>query len=409
MTTTDRLICVECGAGSPEGPLCSQCGKPLQVDADKLPDLLAQRLLRNGFVAAPQLAEAFERTIPDFRSLLLFPDPFAPPRTIRTLYMTVIVRCGVQNTDTLSALATSIRANGAALLPGLPRSSVVQITVCLVYSDSLSPEFVRAHRLARRERRTRVQRPGMRIGSLLLMALIPIDSTRGQAHFARRYVEPDRQVRAALKQLHGVTRPKTNPSFIGQYLRLVFTKPLEGLRHYLATYSLLDQTDMLAYQITSGRLQTKELFAAIGVSAVVAGLAAELFGLDLDLVNLGNSILDQIVGGLIVMTVFLVSAGLTHLPLRLVGGRASFRHTFVATTFVSAVGYPVLVAFVGGMVLLGMPEQEAWDSVQYVAGGLAVWVLAPVHGLSVMRTLLSLFLLPAAALLLIIAIGEALF
>jgi hypothetical protein len=370
--------------------------------------------LRAGFVEVTrarsqnllQFRELFDRIIPGLRSLLVFPDPFAPPRTIQTLYVAAIVPWGLERVDMLGSLARTVLADLAPLVPSLPREAVIQIRIYLVYGESLSRDDVRGQRLRRKEasRRVRIPGVGMLFGTSMRVGLIPVDSSRGKAYFTKRNVEPDRQVKAALKQLQGAKLSKPSRSLVSQYVRHVLTKPLEGLRTYIDTVSLLEQPDVLAYQITSGGLQLKELLTAIGISSVVAGLAAELLGLDLGELNLGNSILDQIVKALIVMLIFLLSAGLTHVPLRLAGGQGSFRSTFIATTFLSAVAYPIVVVIVGMMMLLGISEEDAWHAGQYGAGGIGVWVLSPVHGLSLGRTLVFLFVIPAVVVLLLILI-----
>lgn len=420
MSTSDYLVCPECGASNAEGPLCSRCGKSIAISADQFPKLLRQRLLGAGFIplvptqsdseSLAPLAELFEETAhPLYDSLMMFPNLLLPPQSIIKLDVAAIVKGSDDTAGELQTLAGNILTQASSFLQRLSRPRIlrVQIQVYVVYPEALTPEHVRAHRLHRRERATRVRRKGLSFGTGVAVTFIPIDCERGKAHFASRYLEPDRQARAALRQLQELNRTKAEQPFFKKYVRLIVTKPLEGLQTYLKNVGLAGEPDMLAHQITSGSLNAKELFRAVGVSALIAGLVAYILRLDLGGVNFGIGLLNKVVDGLITMIVFLVSAAFTHLPLRLAGGRAPFRSTFLATTFISAAFYPLLVGVVGVMVILGAAEHEAWLRVQAGTTGIMVLVLGAVHGLSWKRTLLALTL-PLIALAVIVIVIVAL-
>lgn len=419
MATAEYLICPDCGARNAEGPLCSRCGSSIMVAAEQLPRLLIRRLLWAGFAAVPAVGSTHDLASligafqgagkPDCQEVLAFPDLRSPPQSIYRLYMAAIACATDGATRGLQSLAHNLLSRASRALDHIEAPHILGLHVLayIVYTGGLSPEAVRAHRLPLRARSTRVRRKWFPFRTRLVVTLIPIDAKTGKAHFTTRYREPDRQVTGGLRQLRRQQAPPR--PLLKNYARLIVKKPVESFLSYIESLSLAGEPDVLAYRITSGRLRAKELFATVAASAVVAGLGAQVLGVDIGALDLGIGFLSKIVDGLILMSAYLASAGLLHLPLHVAGGRAPFRSTFLATTFLSAVTYPVLVGWVGVLRILGATpgdQNQAFVSGQWATIGLAVFVMSAAHGLSWKRTsLVLLVVLPIALTLIALVLG----
>lgn len=208
-----------------------------------------------------------------------------------------------------------------------------------------------------------------------------------------------------MRQFKDPRKQSPAQSMVREYGRLVLTKPLEGLQAYAERMRLPDEPEVLAHQITTGALNVKEAFGMVGLSAAVAALVAQPLGIDLGGFKTGFGLLDKVLDGLLVMIVYLFTAALAHAPLRLAGGRATFRSTFVANTYFSAVFYPVLVAWIGVLKLLGESEEEAWRLALVGALPASAWVLGAVHTISWKRAVVALGIFQLALLLLIALIA----
>lgn len=400
-TTSQPLLCPACGSGNTSGPLCSACGKPLRVHASKLVLLMEKRLALEGFQPTSSsgndklgasLRSAFAGHEGLDLSALLFLPMLSSERPVTTLNIAAIVTATPAVVKDLPTLAKDLLRTSQSFFSQdeSPRPMSMALRVYVVYPKGITAQAMAEHSLPRRSRGARLKRGPLSLSVVRIM-FAPIDAETGTTRHLDRYRTSDRAVLSAVKQL---SQPQegsdAGQAFFPRLFQLLVLKPLATMSLYRSFLSLVGEPEVLAYQIRARHITAGDLSKAIAVSAVFAALIAQLFRLDLGGVEVGMGMLNTVLDGLILMLLYLAAAVITHWPLRLAGGKGSFRDTFVANTFVGAVAYPLMVLLVGGMVLMGASEAEAWRNSQVGTGAIAVTVLAPVHGISWRRTLLVL-------------------
>lgn len=193
----------------------------------------------------------------------------------------------------------------------------------------------------------RLKRSGYWFSSVTV-ALKPIDGNTGQWRYLSSLSTADRAVRSAARQRAQTEQPDdAKPKFFQAMFGLVVLKPLSLLRDYVHLLALASEYEILALKIRTDRLNASDLAKAAVLSAAVAAIIAQ--GLDVDTgdIRVGFGLLDSMLNGLLLMFIYLLAAAIIHWPLRLAGGKASFRNTFTANAFISAASYPLLVLIAG--------------------------------------------------------------
>lgn len=396
------LLCLSCGLENASGPFCCNCRNPLQIEAGLLPELVQERLRLEGFKVASSLQNAqlesdLSKAFPESDELKLSQVLTLPELTSeRTVTMTiaVVVRASIEAIASLHELSEIMLGTIQSFIVSTnAQIGSVFINVYMIYTEGISLSYMKKHRLPLRLRRRRLKK-GSFLWSMALIALKPIDGTTGQWRYLNRFVTDDLAVRSAARQRAQVENSdETKQIFFKYVFGYLVLKFFGQIIDYLRLLSLLGEHEILALKIRNDQLTAGDLTKAVALSAVVAAVFTNLLNVKTGTIETGLEFdfLNSVLNGIFIMLVYLLAAALIHWPLRLAGGKASFRNTFTANTLVSATCYPIVALFVGILIHFGVDEVDAWTNSQISTAGISLLVLAPTHEIKWSRAFVALF------------------
>lgn len=405
MSNPGSYLCLSCGEYTLTGSFCKGCGASLSASFDGLGNLITKRLAEHGFESTSEvfkngkrlipIAKALEDSLaPKFERILMSPGTSGSDKYTYALYIVGLIYGDRLEPEEINALAVQTFDK----IKEVQKSSdgfkvqTIHFRIYIIYKDGCSPDKAREHKLPRRKRVSRIPNMGL--------ILLPVNYETGKIYGGSRFIESDIEVRLAIEQTGVISDRDDKKSFYASLSKLVFEKPIRMLMEYWHNFSLVSQPPILAHRIATNKLSPRDLFGIITGSTVLANILGKFFiylGVKPSEILFGLPVIDGILNSLIFIVAYMFSAFIYHYPLKWAGGTATYRSTFIATGYVGAVVEPIIVFLAGVMVLLGIPEKEAWIKAAYPAFGVTLPIFAALHNLSMKRIVLLIILLSIAA------------
>lgn len=410
MPMQNTFFCLNCDELTVAGAFCKNCGNTLSVSADDFSKLIIRRLVSEGFSSTTAVFQGGEKLQPiaialkdqiekNYESVLMFPATSGGSNSVHTLNIVGILYADGQKPSEINEIAILTYDVVRDTVKNFEGFKILAtfIRVYVIYKGGCSLETVQSHKLPWKKRKA--IKPNVQLN------VIPIDCEQKKTYGGSKFIEPDMNVELSLKQVGKITGPSKKSSFYFNLTKLIFEKPFQIFVDYMRSMALVGNPPILAYRIATNKLSAKDLFGIFGISAFLAAIIANVFHINMGGFKLGFSLIDSILDNILIIVTYMFSAFIYHLPLRLAGGTATFRSTFIATGYTGAVAQPLGLLFVGVMTSLGVPAEEAWRSAPIGSLVIMLPVFSALHQLSLNRILfLLVFLWPLAIMTVVFAI-----
>jgi hypothetical protein len=405
MSEESLKLCINCSTINDSGKFCFNCGKPLSIATAQLDELLLKRLSLEGFTSLDDLlhdnAKLSELALiikkeaaNPYNALLISASGDLEQNALYALYVVGIVHAGKQSVDEINDLAikTSDMIKAGKKKVDL-KVSLILFRFYVIYEDGCPPETIRGHKFAWYKRIS--FKTGVR------PKIVVVNCETKKVYGADRYFEPDHQVKLATAQLEQSEQQDKEPSFYRKFARLMLDEPIQKLSEYMEGLALIGAPPIIAHRITSNKLAPKDLAGMMGISAFLSAIIAGLFHIEIDAFNTGYSLLDDFLENFLIISTSMVWAFFVYWPLKVAKGKADFKSTFIASAYIGAVSQPMILLFVGMLLVFGVSSDEAWKAAPAGSLTVAVPVFSALHRVSVSRVMVSLSLFLPLAILVI--------
>lgn len=394
----DSYLCLHCVQITHAGAYCSSCGGGLPIATEDLAQLITKRLAFDGFQRTSKVAQDGDdntcnasnlenQLSQQFQNLLANPPISEGSRTVKLHHFAAIIN-GEEFTpseiETLVAETFEI-IKKSQKEHSLFAKKVIRFRLYVIYENGCSSEIVRGHKLSLRKKRSLPQAE---------VRIVTIDCNKKRVLGAQRFSATDTEVKLAVNQIGTNSEVSTaKPNFLSGLAKSVYNRIVQAFVEYMRSHALLTDIPILAHRISTNRYSGKDLVGLFGVSAFLTAIIANIFSIELGGFDSGFSLLDSTLDYIFLLVLYLISAAIYHLPLKLAKGTATFRSTFIGTGYIGAIVQPIIVLFVGIFVVLGVPEQNAWGYAANGTWGLSIPVFSALHQIPLFRTAFVIFVL----------------